>query len=283
MSALSFDKVTINLSGRNVLSAVSFSIKEGEFVAVLGPNGSGKTTLMRAALGLIPVETGTIQVLGGRASRGNGKIGYMPQARASLAGLRFTGWDFVACAAGGQRWGIPRLSSAERQDVERALEMVGATELARRSLSELSGGERQRLFLSQALLGCPRLLFLDEPMLNLDPTRQRDVVEIVGKLKKQLGITVLFSAHELNPLLNSIDRVLYLGGGNAVLGAVDEVITSSVLSRLYGSDIEVLRVGGRIFVMAGEFDIERDDHRHHNHNHGGQGDTPHRDVRNRHV
>jgi zinc/manganese transport system ATP-binding protein len=114
-----------------------------------------------------------------------------------------------------------------------------------------------------------------------DPTHQRGVVEIVRKLQKELGISVLFSAHELNPLLNSIDRVLYLGGGNAVLGAVDEVITSAVLSRLYGSDIEVLRVGGRIFVMAGEFDIERDDHRHHNH--AGHGDTSPQDSRNRYV
>jgi len=281
VSALKFDQVTINLTGRNILSAVSFLIKEGEFVALLGPNGSGKTTLMRAALGLIPVEAGTIRVLEGAATRGNRKIGYMPQARTNLAGLRFTGWDFVACAAGGQRWGLPRLSAAERHDVERALDMVGATDLARQSLAELSGGERQRLFLSQALLGNPRLLFLDEPLLNLDPTHQRSVVEIVRKLQKELGISVLFSAHELNPLLNSIDRVLYLGGGSAVLGAVDEVITSAVLSRLYGSDIEVLRVDGRIFVMAGEFDIERDDHRHHNH--AGHGDTSPQDSRNRYV
>ena len=110
---------------------------------------------------------------------------------------------------------------------------------------------------------------------------QRGVVEIVRKLQKELVISVLFSAHELNPLLNSIDRVLYLGGGSAVLGAVDEVITSAVLSRLYGSDIEVLRVDGRIFVMAGEFDIERDDHRHHNH--AGHGDTSPRDSRSSHV
>jgi zinc/manganese transport system ATP-binding protein len=133
VSALKFDQVTINLTGRNILSAVSFLIMEGEFVALLGPNGSGKTTLMRAALGLIPVKAGTIQVLEGAATRGNHKIGYMPQARTNLASLRFTGWDFVACAAGGQRWGLPRLSSAERHDVEQALDMVGATDLPRRS------------------------------------------------------------------------------------------------------------------------------------------------------
>jgi zinc/manganese transport system ATP-binding protein len=273
VSALAFDQVTINLGGRSVLSAVSFVIREGEFIGMLGPNGSGKTTLMRAVLGLIPVRTGAIRVLENAVTRGNPSIGYMPQSRANLAGIHFTGWDFVASAAGGQKWGLPRLSPAERREVGWALDMVGATDLASRSLGELSGGERQRLFLSQALLGRPKILLLDEPLLNLDPKQQSAIVEVVRRLQRDLGISVLFSAHELNPLLNSIDRVLYLGGRKAVLGRVDEVITGEVLSRLYQSDIEVLRVGGRIFVMAGEYDVERDDHRH-SHNHGAHSHSP---------
>jgi zinc/manganese transport system ATP-binding protein len=273
VSSLSFDEVTINLGGRNILSAVSFEINQGEFVAMLGPNGSGKTTLMRSALGLIPVNSGTIRVLGKAATPGNPGIGYMPQARTNLAGMRFTGWDFVASAAGGQKWGLPRLSPIERQDVEWALDVVGANELADRSLAELSGGERQRLFLAQALLGRPKLLFLDEPLLNLDPKHQNGAVEVVRRLRHEFGISILFSTHELNPLLNSIDRVLYLGGGNAVIGLVDEVITSAVLSRLFNSEIEVLRAGGRIFVMAGAFDIERDDHRHHHHDAHNEGSS----------
>ncbi len=245
-----------------MLSGVDIAIKEGEFIGMLGSNGSGKTTLLRAILGLIPAQAGIIRVLGQPATRGNPMIGYMPQARGNLANACFTGWDFVASAAGGKNWGLPRLDASQRLDVDWALSMVGARDLARRPLSELSGGERQRLLLSQALLGRPRLLLLDEPLVNLDPTRQSGVVEIVRNLQKELKFAVIFSAHELNPLLNSIDRVLYLGGGKAVLGAVDEVITGPVLSRLYGSEIEVVRLGGRIFVMAGEFDVERDAHRH---------------------
>ena len=192
----------------------------------------------------------------------------MPQARGNLANIRFTGWDCVASAAGGSRWGLPRLDANERRNVDWALDMVGARDLARRPLAEMSGGERQRLLLSQALLDHPRLLLLDEPLINLDPTRQSGVVEIVRRLQKELGLAVLFSAHELNPLLGAMDRVLYLGGGKAVLGAVDEVITGPVLSRLYGSEIEVVRIGGRIFVMAGAFDLEHDAHRHdHDHDH----------------
>jgi len=272
VTIVSCDQVTVTLGGRTVLSSVDFAIQTGEFVGMLGSNGSGKTTLMRAILGLIPIQAGVIRVLGQPATRGNPAIGYMPQARGNLANIRFTGWECVASAAGGSRWGLPRLDASERRNVDWALDMVGARDLSRRPLSEMSGGERQRLLLSQALLDHPRLLLLDEPLINLDPTRQSGVVEIVRRLQKEIGVAVLFSAHELNPLLGAMDRVLYLGGGKAVLGAVDDVITGPVLSRLYGSEIEVVRLGGRIFVMAGAFDLEHDAHRHeHDHDHDDAG------------
>ena len=271
MNLVAFDDVTLELGGRTILSSVSLAVEAGEFVGLLGPNGAGKTTLLRAILGLVHPRSGSIDVLGRPAVRGNRAVGYMPQVRGATD-LRWTGWDFVAGAAGGHRWGLPRLDRAARDEVAWALDMVGATDLAQRPLSELSGGERQRLLLSQALLGRPSLLLLDEPLISLDPTHQRGVVELVSRLQKELGIAVLFSAHELNPLLNAIDRVLYVGSGRAVLGTVDDVITGPVLSRLYGSEIEVLRIGKRIFVMAGDVEVEGDAHRH---DHGGHGHAAH--------
>jgi zinc/manganese transport system ATP-binding protein len=275
VSALSFDQVSIKLGGRTILAAVSFAIENGEFIGMLGANGAGKTTLMRAALGLVPLSGGAISVLDKPASRGNGAIGYMPQARGTVSGLRLTGYDVVASAAGGAGWGLPRLDAAMRREIDWALDMVDARDLARRSLAEISGGERQRLLLSQALLGRPKLLLLDEPLISLDPGHQKSVVEIVRRLRDELKIAIVFSAHELNPLIHTIDRVLYLGAGKAVLGAVDEVITGPVLSRLYGTEIEVVRIKDRIFVMAGDIDVERDAHRHdedgahhHDHDHG---------------
>jgi zinc/manganese transport system ATP-binding protein len=281
VSALAFDEVSIKLGGRTILSAVSFAIQNGEFIGMLGANGAGKTTLMRAALGLVPLSGGAIHVLGGPTTRGNRAIGYMPQARGNLAAMRLTGYDIVAAAAGGAGGGLPRLDAATRRDIDWALEIVGARDLARRSLAEISGGERQRLLLSQALLGRPKLLLLDEPLINLDPGHQKGVVEIVGRLRDELKIAILFSAHELNPLINAIDRVLYLGAGKAVLGAVDEVVTGPVLSRLYGAEIDVVRIGNRVFVMAGDIDVERDAHRHehnggsHAHAHGHDHDGAH--------
>ena len=267
MNAVELRDVTLALGNRTILKGVSLAIAANEFVGVLGPNGAGKTTLMRAILGLLRPQRGGIQVLGQPAARGNPSVGYMPQIRASVANMRLSGWEFVAGVVDGHRLGLPFLGKAGRAEVDRALDLVGARDLARRRLTETSGGERQRLLLAQALVCRPRLLLLDEPLMSLDPHHQHGVVELAKALQTELGIAVLFSAHELNPLLSALDRVLYLGGGHAALGAVDEVITGPVLSRLYGSEIEVVRLKGRIFVMSGSVDLERDDHRHDHHHH----------------
>jgi zinc/manganese transport system ATP-binding protein len=260
--AVEFCDVTLALAGRTILADVSLAIAGGDFVGVLGPNGAGKTTLMRAILGLVPAARGTLRVLGQAATRGNPAIGYMPQERGGIAALPLSGRAFVASAVAGHRLGLPLPGRTRRGEIDRVLALVDAGDLARRPLAELSGGERQRLLLAQALIGRPRLLLLDEPLISLDPHHEREVVDLVKRLQRELGVTVLFSAHELNPLLPAIDRVLYLGNGQAALGTVDEVITGPVLSRLYGTDIDVVRVRGRIFVMSGGHSVERDAHRH---------------------
>ncbi|HYZ40402.1 MAG TPA: ABC transporter ATP-binding protein [Stellaceae bacterium] len=264
MNAIEFRHVALRLGGRDVLADVSLEIAAGEFVGVLGPNGAGKTTLMRAVLGLVPANRGTIRVLGRPAARGNPAIGYVPQGRSSGSDLRLRGWDFVAGVVDGHRLGLPFASKATHAEVDRVLDLVGARDLARQPLAEMSGGEQQRLLLAQALIARPQLLLLDEPLVNLDPHYQGDLVGLTRSLRDELGVTILFSAHELNPLLGALDRVLYLGRGQAALGTVDDVITGPVLSRLYGAKIDVVRLKGRIFVMSGSYDVERDHHRHDN-------------------
>jgi zinc/manganese transport system ATP-binding protein len=266
MTAVEFDDVTLAIGGRNILSGVSLTIEPREFVGLLGPNGSGKTTLLRAAMGLVPAVSGHIRVFGNPAVRGNTSIGYMPQLRSNIDALRLNGWDFVASVVNGHKLGLPILAREARDEVERALDLVEAGDLARRPLMELSGGERQRLLLAQALIGRPRLLLLDEPLISLDPRRQQSVVALVKRVQLTLEIPVIFSSHELNPLLGAIDRVLYLGNGQAEIGTVSEVITGPVLSKLYGSPISVVRLGGKIFVLSGDHEVERDAHRHeHDH------------------
>ena len=262
MNAIEFRHVALRLGGRDVLADVSLKIATGEFVGMLGANGAGKTTLMRAVLGLVPASRGTIFVFGRPAARGNPVIGYLPQIPSSASDLRLSGWGFVAAVVDGHRLGLPFTSKAVHAEVDRALDLVGASDLARRPLAEISGGERQRLLLAQALIGRPQVLLLDEPLVNLDPHYQDDLVGLAKSLQATLGVTVLFSAHELNPLLGALDRVLYLGRGQAALGTVDDVITGPILSRLYGTEIDVVRLKGRIFVMSGGHDLESDPHRH---------------------
>ena len=115
----------------------------------------------------------------------------------------------------------------------------------------MSGGERQRLLLAQALLGEPQLLLLDEPLARLDPHHQDATVGLVRQLQRRLGIAVVFSAHDLTPLLGALDRVLCVGQGQAAIGKVDEIITGPILSKLYGAPMDVVRHGGRMLVIGG--------------------------------
>lgn len=265
MSAILLDHASIALGRRVILSDVSFAIDPGEFVGVMGPNGAGKTTLFRALLGLVPLQAGGIEVLGVPPARGNAAIGYVPQSRRTAAQLNFTGFDFLLSAWQGSRWGFPLPSRTAHSQVAAALERLGASALATRPLSELSGGERQRLFIAQALLGTPRLLVLDEPLISLDPAHQRAIVELVRDVARERNIAVLFSAHEINPLLRAVDRVLYLGGGHAAIGTIDAVINEPVLSALYRTQVRVVHVDGRIFVIAEHGSLDGDTHDHDDH------------------
>jgi zinc/manganese transport system ATP-binding protein len=258
--ALELNRVTLARGGRTIVSDVNATIAMGEFIGILGPNGAGKTSLLHAILGLLTPSSGDIRLLGARIARGNRDVGYLPQQRRELADLHIRGWDFVACALRGERWGLPWRGRSDRSEVDWAINAVEAGALAARTVRELSGGELQRLLLAQALLGRPHVLMLDEPLLNLDPRFQDAAVALVRTLARTLGITVLFTAHDLNPLLGAMDRVLYLGHGRSAIGSVDEVITSAVLSNLYQTDIEVVRLWDRIIVVSGHGPLESQIH-----------------------
>ena len=242
MTAIALRGVSLGYRGREVLSNIDLTLHQGEFVGLFGANGSGKTTLLRAIAGVIAPSAGMIEVPGGA-------IGYLPQTRAS-AWPHIRGRDFLAASLHGARWGLPRLTAADHAAIDHALDEVGAIGLATRPIGELSGGERQRVLIAQALLGTPRILLLDEPLAGLDPRHQREVVDLLAHVQRRHGLTVLCSAHDLNVLAGAMDRVLYLGNGQAALGTAEEVLTGPVLTRLYGAPIEVLRASGRVFVGA---------------------------------
>lgn len=230
---------------------VSFQIAPGSFTALVGPNGAGKTTLFETILGLIPPRHGEIRVLGGTPSRMRRQIAYVPQALALAHDDALIGREFVSAAFQAHRLGLPLPGSRRRARaaVEAALDTVGAKDLATRRLSTLSGGQRQRLLIAQALVNCPRLVLLDEPLSQLDPAARDWIVTVAADLTRR-GIAVIFSTHDVNPVLRVCDRVLYLAQGRGRIGGVDEIICDETLSELYATPVRVIRDGGRRFVFA---------------------------------
>jgi zinc/manganese transport system ATP-binding protein len=261
--ALQIADLTLSLGGNEILSGISATIEGGEFIGIFGPNGAGKTTLVRCIVGTLSPSRGSIKILGlppGQAAR---QIGYMPQGHAGFDSTALSARALVEAACHGDRWGIPWTSRESKREVDRVLEVTEAGHYAKRPFSVLSGGERQRVMLAQALLGDPRVLVLDEPLASLDPKNQALLIECVARVKRLTHTTILFVAHDMNPLMQVMDRVLYLAGGGAVLGKLDDVVTSASLSKLYGFKIEVVRVESRVFVVAAEGNVTESECDHH--------------------
>jgi zinc/manganese transport system ATP-binding protein len=249
---LSVDRVSVRLAGREVLREVSFAIAPGEFTGLIGSNGAGKTTLFRVILGLQSVGSGSVLVGGGPRSRRNPLIGYVPQKFLLDPDVPLRTRDLVGLGIDAHRFGIALPSRARRARIDEILEAVDAQAFADQRVGSLSGGEQQRVLIAQALIGRPRLLLLDEPLANLDLRSGYEVVALLARIAAEQQIAILISAHDMNPLLGAMDHVVYLAAGRAVSGPVNEVVRTSVLSELYGHHVDVLRVHGRVLVVAGE-------------------------------
>ncbi|HZQ64926.1 MAG TPA: ATP-binding cassette domain-containing protein [Gaiellaceae bacterium] len=254
LAAIVFEDAEARRGGRVVWSGVTLRIDRGEFVAILGPNGAGKSTLLAAILGLLPLSAGRVRVLGREPGEANTRIGYLPQRRSFDSGTRIRGVDLVQLGLEGSRFGLPlpwgRARTAAR--VAEALELVGAATYARAPIGELSGGEQQRILIAQALVRRPELLLLDEPLDSLDLPNQAAVAALVRRVCHEQRVAVLLVAHDVNPILGSLDRVVYVAREAAIAGRPEDVISGETLSRLYGAPIEVLRASDGRLVVVGQ-------------------------------
>ena len=244
--------VRIGLGGRVIQDEMTFTIEDGEFIVVLGPNGAGKTTLLQLLLGLIKAEAGEVRIFGGKPRRGNPEIGYAPQFRTLDTNFAVRARDLVGFGLDGHRWGPGFPSRKRRKLVDEMLEEVRAADYADAAVGELSGGEKQRLSLAQVLIANPRLVLLDEPLSNLDIASAQEIIGLVGRLCISRNVAVMLVTHDVNPLLQHVDRVLYLANGRSAIGSPETVITRETLSSLYNHPVEVVEAMGKKFVLGVE-------------------------------
>lgn len=237
--ALAFDDVSAVRGGRLIWSQASFDVPAGGIVAVIGSNGAGKTTLLKMILGLLPAASGTMTVFGKRPGADNDRIGYVPQHYAASAGEAIRATDAVLLGLTGRLWTWGRATTEQRQRVADTLAAVEAGDFAQTRLSMLSGGQRQRVAIAEALVGRPQLLILDEPLASLDLRSQREMVLLLARLHRELAVTILVVAHDLNPLLPILDSAIYLLDEHAHYAPIATVVDDSLLTHLYGTPVRV--------------------------------------------
>lgn len=241
--------------GKTVLDDISFSVGSGEAIAVLGPNGVGKSTLFRCMLGFLRPQAGELTIDGTNIMEISGralsqKLAYIPQSYNPA--FDHTVLDSVLMGAAGRLGPMDRPGRKERAEAIEILESLGIGILAGRGCTKISGGERQLMLLARALFQHAQMLILDEPTANLDYGNCCLVMERIEKLAKT-GYTVLFSTHDPNQAFRYASRALALKDGRVLAdGAPDAVLSSQVLSALYGVRVSVSQIdcGGVLRTVA---------------------------------
>ncbi len=221
-AALHLEKVGVTLDGRSVLEDVSFEVARGEFCCLCGPNGGGKTTLLKAALGLLPLASGSIEVLGRPPRRARGTVGYLPQAKTFNPGFPSRPLEMIVANHRGS-WPL-RVSTAERAQARAVLARVGGEHLLEAQLRSLSGGELQRVFLARAIVNEPELLLLDEPTAGVDAHGRAEFLDLLAKIAARDDVAVVLVTHNAGAARRLGDRVVYLDGRLRAWGSPQEVL-----------------------------------------------------------
>ena len=245
---IKFENVTYKINDTLILDNISFEIKRGDFVAILGQNGAGKSTLLQLILGIIKPTSGSILINDQKAGENNRNIGYSPQAKPFDFDIPITGEEYVKLGLTGNKTGILFHNKKINEKVKKTLDEFDAANLGVKKLGHLSGGEVQRLSLALAMIFEPDIVLLDEPLANLDLSYQGDIVRRIYTYHREHDHTILLVAHDVNPLLPYISSVLYIARGQIRFGNPLDIIKDDVLTELYQTPVKVFQVEGRIFV-----------------------------------
>ncbi len=246
---IEFRDAAVTRGSKVIWSRGTFRIERGTVTAIVGSNGAGKTTMIDVELGLIPLSTGTLTVLGQPAGAANRRIGFVPQNYMDDLDSNVTVEQSVLLGLTGTRFGFHRVTREQREAVHDAIEFVELAGKERMRLNELSGGLRQRAAIAQALVSRPELLLLDEPLANLDLASQSAIVELFAKLNRDWGTTIQIVSHDLNMLLPILTGAVYLLDGHPHYSPMAAVLDSDLLTHLYGTRVEVVTTPqGDMFV-----------------------------------
>jgi zinc transport system ATP-binding protein len=200
--------VWVHYDGINVLEGVNLTLKQHDFLGIIGPNGGGKSTLLKAILGLVKPSKGTIKVLGNTPQNSRKYVGYVPQY--SLFDLDFpvSVWDVVLMGRLGQTGLFKKYSKDDKKMALDALTMANMLEYKNHQIGSLSGGQRQRVFIARALATNPKLLLLDEPAASIDTIMQAEFYELLEKLKTKMAIIMV--SHDISAISVYVDKIACL-------------------------------------------------------------------------
>ena len=252
MSAISLERVTVTLGGREVVREVTAEIETGDWVALIGPNGAGKTSLLRAVAGLLPCD-GSISLEGtalselGRRERAQ-RLALVPQEPRTPPWLTVA--EYVLMGRTPYLRPLAREGDADHDAAARALSRLDLDELAERTLGTLSGGERQRVVVARALAQEASIVLLDEPTASLDIGHQQQALDLLDALRETEGLTLVAAMHDLTLAAQYADRVLLLDQGRvAADGAPADVLTEEALAQHYGARVRVVTLDDGVAVL----------------------------------
>jgi manganese/zinc/iron transport system ATP- binding protein len=231
--------MTVAYHRKPVLWDIDFVAPEGQLIGIVGPNGAGKSTLIKAALGLIPLASGKVEIYGQPYNRQRHLVGYVPQRETVDWDFPVTAFDVVQMGTYGRLGWFRRPGAAERRQAEAALDQVGMSDFAGRQIRQLSGGQQQRIFLARALAQDARIYFMDEPFAGVDATTEQAILTLLQTLRSS-GKTVLVVHHELETVRDYFDYLVLLNMRLVAAGPTATTFTQKNLQTTYGGRLTVL-------------------------------------------
>ncbi|CAB49438.1 ABC transporter ATP-binding protein [Pyrococcus abyssi GE5] len=247
------ENLTIMYDSVKAVEGLTFKLKKGETLLLLGPNGAGKTTLLRVLAGLHTNYQGKILVFGKSPSEVREKVAYVPQTFSLNFRVPLSVLDVVSMG-GLYKKGLIHFNIPQ-EVIKRGLEILdflGLKEIAKKSFRELSGGQKQRVIIARALMSNPELLLLDEPLSALDPKARIEATSTLSKIKEDMGITMIITTHDVNPLIEIGDKVMLIDRKLVAFGSPEEVLRDEIIGKVYGPASKAVRVGERLYCIIGD-------------------------------